>query len=37
MKFLIGIVVGIIVSEIGMESIAHSIQSVIDFIKSLVH
>ena len=37
MRFLVGVVVGVIVGEVGVDRIAHSLQSVIDFIKSLVH
>ena len=37
MRFLVGVIVGVIVGELGVERVAHSLQAVIDFIKSLVH
>ena len=36
MRFLFGIIVGIIVGEVGLVRIAQLLQHAVDFIKSLV-
>ena len=36
MKFLIGVIVGILVADIGVMRIAQALQQVVDFIKTLV-
>jgi len=36
MRFLIGVVVGILIGEVGLMRIAEALQNVVDMIKSLV-
>ena len=36
MRFLVGIIVGILIGEVGLVRIAQALQSVVDMIKSLV-
>jgi len=36
MRFLLGIVVGILIGEVGLVRIAEALQSVVEMLKSLV-
>jgi len=36
MRFLVGVVVGILIGEVGLVRIAQSLQSVVDTLKTLV-
>jgi hypothetical protein len=36
MRFLVGIVVGILIGEVGLLRIAEALQSVVEMLKSLV-
>jgi len=36
MRFLVGVIVGILIGEVGLVRIAEAIQSVVDTLKTLV-